>query len=52
MNKKFRPGEQAPQSGEYVAYDRDGNNGGTTYLEKGQRFPATQHEGSYYEMQE
>lgn len=52
MSKKFRPGEQAPQSGEYVSYDRDGHNGGTTYLEKGQRFPATQHEGSYYEMEE
>lgn len=52
MSKKFRPGEQAPQFGEYVSYDRDGHNGGTTYLEKGQRFPATQHEGSYYEMEE
>ena len=48
MDRKFKPGEQAPESGNYIAYDRNGNNGGTTYLEKGQRFPATQHEGSYY----
>lgn len=52
MSQKWRPGEQVPESGEYVAYDRDGNDGGTTYLEKGKRFPATQHEGSYYEKAE
>ncbi len=52
MNQKYRPGEQVPESGEYVAYDRDGNNGGSTHLEKGERFPATQHEGSYYMMEE
>lgn len=51
MEKKFKPGEQAPQSGNYTAYDREGNNGGTTYLEKGKRFPATQHEGSWYELE-
>lgn len=50
-NKKWRPGEQVPQTGDYTAYDRDGKNGGTTHLEKGKRFPATQHEGSYYEME-
>lgn len=48
--KKFRPGEQVPQSGDYTAYDEKGQNGGTTHLEKGKRFPATQHEGSYYEL--
>ncbi len=48
MSQKWKPGEQVPESGEYAAYDREGNNGGTTYLEKGKRFPATQHEGSYY----
>ncbi len=52
MSQKWKPGEQVPESGEYVAYDRDGNNGGTTYLEKGKRFPATQHEGSYYEKED
>ena len=50
MDKKFKPGEQVPQTGNYTAYDRDGQNGGTTHLEKGKRFPATQHEGSWYEM--
>lgn len=45
----YRPGEEAPESADYVAYDVNGRNGGTVHLEKGQRFPATQHEGSYYE---
>ena len=49
MNQKWRPGEQAPKSGNYVAYDKQGKNGGSLYLEKGQRFPATQHEESYYQ---
>ena len=46
--QKYRPGEQVPKTGEYTAYDRNGKNGGELSLEKGQRFPATQHEGSYY----
>lgn len=46
--KRYRSGEQAPKTGYYTAFDRDGNNGGATYLEKGQRFPATQNEGSFY----
>ncbi|HIV01094.1 MAG TPA: YjzC family protein [Candidatus Caccopulliclostridium gallistercoris] len=50
-NQKWRPGEQAPESGNYTAYDSEGHNGGSTYLEKGQRFPATQHSGSYYELE-
>lgn len=50
--KKFRPGEQAPKSGNYSCYDSKGKCGGSTYLEKGQRFPATQHEGSHYEPDE
>ena len=33
---------------EYTAYDADGNCGGKCYLTKGERFPATQHSGSYY----
>ena len=49
MNQKWRPGEQVPKAGNYVAYDKQGKNGGSLYLEKGQRFPATQHEGSYYQ---
>jgi len=47
--ERYRPGEVVPETGDYTAYDRDGQDGGTTYLEKGKRFPATQHEGSYYE---
>ena len=46
--QKWRPGEQAPQDGEYNAYDSQGNCGGSVYLKQGQRFPATQHSGSYY----
>ncbi len=51
-NKKWKPGEQAPKSGNYVAYDKYGSCGGSVYLEQGERFPATQHEGSYYQQQE
>ena len=46
--QKWRPGEQAPESGSYSAYDEQGHNGGTVHLNKGDRFPATQHSGSYY----
>ena len=46
--KKYRPGEEVPVSGEYTAFDKNGHNGGDLYLERGKRFPATQHEGSYY----
>lgn len=48
--EKYRPGEQVPETSNYIAYDTNGKNGGTLYLEKGKRFPATQHEGSYYVM--
>lgn len=48
MIKSYRPGEVAPESGNYCAFDEQGRNGGCCYLEKGQRFPATQHSGSYY----
>ncbi len=46
--KRYRSGEQVPQTGNYTAFDKDGNNGGSTFLEKGKRFPATQNEGSFY----
>ena len=46
--EKYRPGERVPESGEYAAYDANGRNGGMTHLEKGETFPPTQHEGSYY----
>ena len=46
--EKYRPGEYVPRSGKYTAYDEQGNIGGEVYLEEGTRFPATQHEGSYY----
>lgn len=47
-NKKWTPGEVVPKSGTYAAYSSEGENGGSLYLEKGKRFPATQHSGSYY----
>ena len=46
--KKWTPGETVPKSGTYTAYSREGENGGSLYLEKGKRFPATQHSGSFY----
>lgn len=48
MSRTYKPGEVAPESGNYCAFDEQGRNGGCCYLEKGQRFPATQHSGSYY----
>lgn len=48
--EKYRPGEVVQKSGSYQAFDKNQNDGGTLYLEKGDRFPATQHEGSYYIM--
>ena len=49
---KWRPGEVVPRSGNYSAYDEQGHDGGTCYLEQGERFPATQHSGSYYVEEE
>lgn len=47
--QKYKPGEEAPKTGNYVPYDKNGKTDGQpTHLEKGQRFPATQHSGSYY----
>ncbi len=51
-NQKWRPGETVPNSATYVAYDENGRNGGSLYLEKGKRFPATQNSGSYYTLGE
>ncbi len=50
--KRYRSGEQAPKTGSYISYDKDGNNGGSVFLEKGQRFPANQNEGSFYVQSE
>ena len=50
--KQWKPGETVPESGTYTAYDSNGRNGGSLYLEKGKRFPATQHSGSYYTVSE
>ena len=50
--EKYRPGEIVPKSGDYRAYDKDGQDGGKLYLEKGKRFPATQSSGSYYKLGE
>ena len=51
-SKQWKPGEQVPESATYIAYDSEGHNGGSLYLEKGKRFPATQHSGSYYTLGE
>lgn len=50
--QKWKPGEVAPRSGKYSSYDENGQCGGSVYLEEGQRFPATQHSGSYYQEEE
>lgn len=52
MSKHFKPGDVVPKSATYISYDAEGHNGGSLYLEKGKRFPATQHSGSYYTMGE
>ncbi len=52
MQNSWKPGEVAPESGNYCAFDEQGHNGGCCYLQKGQRFPATQHSGSYYMKEE
>lgn len=46
--KRWTPGETVPKSATYSAYSREGENGGSLYLERGKTFPATQHSGSYY----
>lgn len=46
--EKYRPGEEAPETGDYTAYDENGHNGGVVHLNRGDRFPATQQSGSYY----
>lgn len=48
--QKYKPGEIVPMSCHYKALDEQNNNGGRLWLEKGDRFPATQHSGSYYVM--
>lgn len=50
--QQYKPGEYVPKTGNYTAYDEQGRNGGKVYLEEGKRFPATQHEGSYYCLEE
>lgn len=46
--EQWKPGETVPESATYTAYDKSGRNGGSLYLERGKRFPATQNSGSYY----
>ena len=49
--KKYRSGDTVPMSCQYRCHDRNGKNDGeTTYLEKGDTFPPTQHSGSYWVM--
>ena len=49
---QWTPGDVVPESATYVSFDKKGHNGGSLYLEKGKRFPATQHSGSYYKKGE
>ena len=49
---QYKPGEICPEDGNYCAYDANGQCGGSVYLKEGQRFPATQHSGSYYQKEE
>ena len=51
-SKQWKPGETVPESATYVAFDAQGHDGGSLYLEKGKRYPATQHSGSYYRLGE
>lgn len=50
--KRYRPGEKAPQTGYFSAIDHNGENNGEIYLEKGQHFPKTKYEGSFYFISE
>ena len=47
---KFRPGETAPQSGQYKMIDENGEVINTVDLQKGQTFPPTPTSSSYYEL--
>ena len=38
-SKQWKPGETVPESATYKAYDAEGRDGGSLYLEKGKRFP-------------
>ena len=49
--QKYRSGDRVPMSCNYKCYDKYGENDGEkTYLEKGTKFPPTQHEGAYWVM--
>lgn len=50
--EKYRSGQTVPMSCNYKAYDKNGKSHDEekTYLEKGDRFPPTQHEGAYWVM--
>lgn len=48
-NQKWKPGENAPESGEYELMDSNGRGTGAfVTMEKGNRFPPTDKEGQYY----
>ena len=50
--KRYRPTEQAPKTGFFTLYDRDGQNLGTNFFEKGQRFPKAEKLGDFYVISE
>lgn len=51
--EKFHSGDTVPKTGDYKAYDKNGqsHDNEKTYLEKGETFPPTQHEGAYWVME-
>lgn len=49
--QKYRSGQTVPMTCDYKCYDKQGRSDGEkTYLEKGDTFPPTQHEGAYWVM--
>lgn len=52
MQQEFHPGENCPKTGKYSEYTKSGELFNEDIdVEKGQRFPPTQHKGSYFKLQ-
>lgn len=52
MQQEYHSGENCPKTGKYSEYTKDGKLFNEDIdVEKGQRFPPTQHKGSYFKMQ-
>ena len=48
MTKQFKSGDIVPKSDTYIAYDGEGHDCGSLYLERGRLFPATPNANFYY----